>query len=225
MTPKPTRAQPDEALAAAVVRLREALAIAGHIYATSPNNRRAAVIAALNAVYEFVDVGLEVVDEPELMTPLSALAAALADLERGITPPLLKPRRVHGHPRDPHGREMTKGAAAAAMSLLMDVGLGRVDAAKRVAKELQRLGVALEGDHHLLNWRTVASWRDQVRAAPARDYDFGASTTYRIVMERMTAAEGWPPSAPDQLDPQQRARFCDALLTTALPWLLSHGGS
>src|SRR5262249_12510636 len=132
-------------------------AIQGHT--VSPEDRRAA-IAALSTVREFVE-GLEGVDEmrkQQLVRPLIVLDAVL----RGTPPP-----PVGGRPPDPAGRERMRGAAAAVMSMLIDVGFGRKEAAKLVAKELGRGGVVLRGRRG--DWSTVAAWRDQMNKAPTQE--------------------------------------------------------
>jgi hypothetical protein len=207
--------------AAAAEQLRKNLNMAGRIYAApeSPDHRRMAVRAAVNAVLAFLEVALA--DDHELLraqmfTPLNAIAVALGELDRGLTSPLFEPARVLGHPPAPHGREMTKGGAAAAMSLLMEVGHSREEAATRVARQLVALGVKLEGNRQL-NWRTVASWRDQVmKAGPVRD-DTGMYATYCLGLAN------WAP--PDGLDKEARVRYVDEMLRFGLSWLLGHGGS
>jgi hypothetical protein len=151
-----------------------------------------------------------------MLKPLSAIYMAFADLDRGLTPPLLKPKLVgdelgRGHRRDSVGREQMKGGVAAAMSLLMIVGFKREDAARLVAKELKHSKVAFGGKRG--DWRTIAGWRELCMAAPARgdDDEVGMATHYRVVLDMMAEVPGWPP-APGQLGPQARARFRDAVL-------------
>jgi hypothetical protein len=194
MTPKPTSARTDEVLAAAVDRLRNALA-AALAAADWPNDGgRASAIAELEAIFAFA----EEVDElrGQELTPLRILHLALCNLDQGATPLMLRPRRVSGRRPDPIGRLMTKAIAAAGMTLLMDVGLGRVEAARQVAEELHRGGVTLGGKHP---WRTVASWRDQVKAA----HSAAASAVHRGVVDAIQA-ERWPP-APGEVDPHGAA--------------------
>jgi hypothetical protein len=211
---------------APVDKLRHVLAAAGGLYAaslSSPHHRRAAVMHALNAVYAFLQqVGFDGVDElsrSSMLTPVGALALALADLERGVVSPLLEPRPVPGRPPDLHSRRMVKGAAAAAVTLMMEVGFERKDAAKRIARALRAFDVKLDGNRQL-DWHTVASWRVQVKAAPADDE---AGFMYRLAMRRMTETPGWP-QAPGEVTPHERECFFLDILAS-LVWLLSHGGS
>jgi hypothetical protein len=235
---KPKRVQsadPDEALAAAVAKLRDALAFANQFYVSrrdpdsGPNRgRRLAALLAVNAAFEFIESFNEL-RELHLTAPLADLAAALADLERGITSPMFKRSPKSGY-RDSFSREMTKGASAAVMSILMDKGgLGREEAAKRVADKLRREDVAL-GGRRQLNWGTVAAWRDQVREQlkAKRTQDNAAVMTYTramhtfaVTQEWFVAVEAWP-SKPDMLEPRQRELFCEGVID-ALTFMLRHG--
>jgi hypothetical protein len=131
---KQTRAQPDEVRALAVARLLNFLEMANQVYVRQSDRTRSryGAIVALGAICDFV----KTVAEPrarELNTPLHALIAALYELDRGFISPMLKRSQRPGH-RDSYSREITKGCAAAAMSLLIDKGgLEREVAAKQVA--------------------------------------------------------------------------------------------
>jgi hypothetical protein len=205
-----------------VDRLRAALGAASSAYRSSP---REAVRAALKAAYVFLeDVGLDGLDpmrKDELLTPLFALVAALEDLDRNQTSPILEAKPAVGHPRDPHGREVVKGAAGATMELLMTVGrLPREEAAKRVARKLREQGIALDGRREL-NWRTVASWRHELKHVPMRDVT-GPSIHYRNVMAHVWLP--WKLAEEHGLGPRDRARFSDDCLA-GMAWMVERLGN
>jgi len=196
-SPDPDRADPDEALAAAI-KLCENLAIANQLSVGRSDRVRAA--AALAFVITFI---LRVDQRGGLLTPLIKLRNALYDLEQGVMSPMFKVNRSGGRDPDPIGRKMVKGAAAASMSLLMDVGLNRQEAAKRVAGVLQHAGMAL-GNR---SWRTVASWRDQA-AKKAKSKNDNPFPGWHWYFKWTTAHQ--PPVAGEL----EREEFCKDLLAS-----------
>jgi hypothetical protein len=120
-------------------------------------------------------------EQSPLSLPPILRAAAKQMTHRDVVPPLFKLESRRSRRRDSSERERTKGAAAAAMSLIMDAGLGRKEAARRVAEELRRGGVKL-GGRRQLDGGTVASWRDQAKVA-------GRATSHRC------SATVFPPPA------------------------------
>src|SRR6516165_10163764 len=63
---------------------------------------------------------------------------------------------------DSSERKRLKDVAAATMSLLMETGVSRIEAAKQVATQLRRGGVTFgDPQRNSEPWRTVAAWRDQ----------------------------------------------------------------
>jgi hypothetical protein len=101
-----------------------------------------------------------------------------------------------------------KGIAAAAMSAMMDAGLSRKGAAQRVADELRRAGVDLGGRRHL-DAGTVASWRDQARAAKDGNE---IAMVYRLCMDGGQLQGPMSPPIYWQFDEQQRERYCRYVL-------------
>jgi hypothetical protein len=180
-----------------------------------PDKHRLAAMFALKAVLNFI-MRSDELRAPKLMSCLLDLWAALVDLERGAEPSLLKLKPKRSRRPDSSDREMMKGAAAAAMSLLMKIGQTREEAARRVANELCRNGVKL-GGHRQLRWGTVASWRDQARrASPSAD---GASFTYRLLIDGGTLV-GMPTVAANMRHEQRERVVREVLL--ALSSLAKH---
>lgn len=199
---------PDPTLAAAVVRLCDMLARAGEVRARRPDMRRRAAIFAVNAVVKFV-MRIDKQRAPGLMASLLDVWEALVDLERGVVPPLFKLQSRRSRRRNSSDREMMKGAAAAAMSLMMDAGLGREEAARRVANELRHSGVKL-GGRRQLDGGTVASWRDQAKAAVQDGTGFAA--VYRLCTDGGKLVGAMLPRPVVELDAQQRERFSRRVL-------------
>ena len=194
MTSRPTRARSNKvsaatkaararkAFAVAVDGLRDTLAAAADDANWSNDGGRASAIAALEAIFAFTE---EVDELRELkLAPLIVLHLALCNLDRGHVPLTLEPSQVGGRRPDIIGRLMTKCFAAAGMSLLMDVGLERENAARQIAEELRRARVKLGK----FTWRTVASWRDQLKKVPVPAHFVDAQAAFRGVR-----AKRWPP--------------------------------
>jgi len=233
------------ATTAALQRLRSALVEAWKIFEVRSDSGRAAAIMALNGVVDFVE-NVDELREQHLAAPLAFLAAALGDLGRGSVPRMLEPRQLRGgRPVETYDRVMVKGAAAATISILMASGFGRVESAKGVAAVLRREGVMLGGRREL-SWRSVASWRDQMKKATESDAnwltqtrytqedeagwldevikttgDDGAAATYRWMIARHTA---WSEGRLRKLSEPARARFRDEILA-ALSWTIAHNGA
>jgi hypothetical protein len=194
---------PNATLPAAVAHLHDMLARAGEVRAARPEMRRMAAIFAVNAVLAFI---MRIDDQraPGSMTCLLDVWEALADLERDVVPPLFKLQPRRSRRRDSSDRERTKGAAAAAMSRLMDAGLGREEAGRRVANELRRGGVKL-GGRRQLDGGTVASWRDQAKTA-APD-GTGIATVYSLCTDGGLFVGATTVPSAVELDAQQREHF------------------
>jgi hypothetical protein len=122
---------------------------------------RARAVLALKYVIEFIT---RVWPRPGVPTLFIKLQSALGDLDRGVVVPMLQVEQRRKS--DPSGRMGVKVAAAATMSRLMEMGLDREEAARRVAKHLRRGGMTFGNRRSEEFWPTVAAWRDQaVKAA------------------------------------------------------------
>jgi hypothetical protein len=198
-------------IAAPVQQLRTALLFALQIYESNPAYARVAAIEALNVVHDFI----ESIDElrcQQLSLPLVKVAAALADLEKGSVHSMLRPKRTQSGRRPPetHNRQSVKGAAAATMAILVDVGFRREEAAKMVVGVLRREGVVLDRGTRHLKWTTVAGWRDRMGNVPENDT---AAITYRRLMDwhqEWTSDPTWPKVLTDRA----RSVFRDEILAS-----------
>jgi hypothetical protein len=122
---------------------------------------RARAVLALKYVIEFI---MRVWPRPGVPTPFIKLRSALGDLDRGVVVPMLQVEQRRKS--DPSGRMGVKTAAAATMSRLMETGLDRKEAARRVVNHLRRGGMTFGDRRSEESWQTVAAWRDQaVKAA------------------------------------------------------------
>ena len=139
-------------------------------------------MAALNAVVKFIHSTKELRGQL-LETPFASLGGALADLEKGAVHPVLEPRIVSGRPPDSTNRASLRGLAAAVMSILMQFGLSRPEAAKKVAEVLCRGGFKLDGRRQM-TWRTVDQWRSQMAAEDEED---PAVAAFRLMLSRTVA--------------------------------------
>jgi hypothetical protein len=117
---------------------------------------RARASLALKYVIDFL---MRVTSRDGLPTPLIKLWNALGDLDRGVVAPMLQVEQRSKS--DPSGHMGLKIAAAATMSRLMETGLNRIEAARRVADCLNRGSMTFGDRRSKESWRTVAAWRDQ----------------------------------------------------------------
>jgi hypothetical protein len=97
--------------------------------------------------------------ENKLAVPLVYLSAALADLELGAQPSLLKPVRSErgGRPSSYYDGALRASASAIMGGLMRHGGMTRRDAATWVAKQL---------DWRSVNWKTIAAWRKEAIEQP-----------------------------------------------------------
>jgi hypothetical protein len=136
-------------------------------------------MAALNAVVKFIDSTKELRGQL-LETPFASLGGALADLEKGAVHPVIEPRIVGGRPPDSTNRASLRGLAAAVMSILVQFGLSRREAAKKVAEVLCHGGFKLDGRRQM-TWQTVDQWRSQMAAEDEED---PAVAAFRLMLSR-----------------------------------------
>jgi hypothetical protein len=128
-----------EDLGPARQKLTEALAEAWRAYRGRADNGREGVRMGLAAALQFV----EAVDPQsgEMFDRfLTVLIAALSDLDKGITAPLLKPGARDIQNPDSFARKDIRRRAVATMAALMDARYNRDDAAEKVTAVLAENG-------------------------------------------------------------------------------------
>jgi hypothetical protein len=162
---------------------------------------RARASLALKYVIDFL---MRLTSRNGLPAPLIKLRNALGDLERGVVAPMLQVEQRSKS--DPSGRMGLKMAAAATMSRLMETGLDRIEAARRVADYLSRGGMTFGDRRSKESWRTVAAWRDQAVKSKSENDPLGEAYEDWLVKVIM------PPS-PDMLE-RYREAILEILLST-----------
>lgn len=170
-SPKETNA-PERFLRARHRRLMSDLAAAEAEYRKDARfNGRLGAALALKAVLEYV-VAPDQESGPqqqmramELVSPLTALASALASLDHGRVEPMVEPAQFGNAPPLGFLNRLNRAQAAAAMHALMLAGDTREVAARYVARKIQGRPYALVTSGDL--WRAVARWRDELRSPSA----------------------------------------------------------
>jgi hypothetical protein len=170
----------------------------------SDQERAYAALAEVLRTLYLVD---DLLEDRFVADPLLKLLSALRDLDRGVIVPMLQAKQRTNS--DSSERKRLKDVAAATMSLLMETGVPRIEAAKQVATQLRRGGVTF-GDPQRSSepWRTVAAWRDQ---AVKSLKEFKASK------DNSVALYGWWIRAQIPVNEQQIERWRGGLLE----WLLT----
>jgi hypothetical protein len=132
----------------------------------------------LEAVLEFVE------DSEELMPELHKLLYAIIDLREGLKVAWLEPFVTGRERGQPNGFEVAciHARLAAVMNWLMeDGGKKKEEAARFVVKHgglrrwLQNRGRAKS------NWKTVANWRDRIKASPSEAERIAWDAAYKII--------------------------------------------
>jgi len=157
-----------EALAAACGKLSHALEEGTRqYYKRSDDSTRAAAIMQLEAAIYFI----EAFDcsNGTLTLPLQQLLWTLKDLDAGIVGPMAKEKPISNRSPDTTLRKATKAYAATTMQFLMDISADKRKrpAAEAVAKILGQAGMTIKrtrSDDSIIDWNTVAEWRDQILA-------------------------------------------------------------
>jgi hypothetical protein len=135
-------------------------------YKRSGDGGRAAAITQLDAVIDFFEALL---GDGTLTLPLQALLWTLKDLDAGIVGPMAKEKPISNRSPDTTLRKATKAYAATTMQFLMDISADKRKrpAAEAVAKILGQAGMTIKrtrSDDSIIDWNTVAEWRDQILA-------------------------------------------------------------
>lgn len=134
-------------------------------------NGRLGVMLALKAVLEYVVAPdhesdpKEKMEAMKIVAPLTALASALASLDRGLVEPMLKRAQSGNAPPLGLSDLLNRAHAAAAMHALMKGGYSRKEAARYVAKKIEGRTYAQVERGEL--WQAVARWRAELQAPSA----------------------------------------------------------
>lgn len=147
------RAQIIEALRRLEAGLQQSVAI---------KEQRASAGESLGAVVEFIN-SLEWMQRQGLAAPLQNLRWALNDLNAGIVAPMLTippGERKSGHSTS---RKLTQALAIFCSDLLLDDRLSVQEACRFVVLEFKKIGLEVEGKRGAPAWKTVKTWRDEVK--------------------------------------------------------------
>jgi len=154
-----------------IARLTEARKV--QLSAARATNLPADLHADFAAIWLAYEAVLELlVDQPdlagdELAAPLIQLGFALADVEGGRAPPLLRPHRRKGTKSTKGGPATGELAlmavAAMALDALIEAGEPRHDAARKVARTIEIARIPLQPRVGASAASTVVGWRDRLR--------------------------------------------------------------
>ena len=142
-----------------------------HARDATPANGRSAALWSLLSLVEFVQA-IPQLGHKIPPPALTALTAALADLENGKVAPLLEKATatVKGRPVSDQRRRL-QGTAAAVMDCLMKSGFSKGEAATIVAKELQKLGIKFGDARNADAGKSISNWRDRARGGTLAEDD------------------------------------------------------
>lgn len=103
-------------------------------------------------------VAVQATASASLSGPLVVLGAALQDLSRGETAPVLRPQPKRGRAPASLGRQKLMRAAADMVALLRTAGVAPRDAEAMVATELDRAGFAQTEGGATIQASTIRHW-------------------------------------------------------------------
>lgn len=129
---------------------------------------------------------------PDYLFCLSKLADALWELNEGRTRPMLRATEHAKKPGQSSLHATIKGLAARAMSELMEAGISREKAARRVSaalSEANKQGLAEGTRSPSVTWKTVAGWRDKVKEGPSES----EAPTFRLAYQMNLNDDGSTP--------------------------------
>lgn len=101
-------------------------------------------------------------NELNLIYPIAKLYLALGHLDHGWVPPVLQPSTKSGRPKESGASYKVRGAAAAAMTALMEQGQQPAErAARAVARLLDKKGIR-QRNGKPIEWTTITAWRKKI---------------------------------------------------------------
>lgn len=159
----PRGAPPKAALPDAFRELLEGLYYANQLFETKEDAGREGIATACHAVARFIAVTHQ---PPLLAAPLLALRAAILDLERGVSNPIIDIGAVQGRRSRSSLKKHAIAVAAVCLEVLVELGDPLEEAASRVARQASNWRVM--GDQEVTG-TTLKNWRNQARGAPAAE--------------------------------------------------------
>lgn len=138
---------------------------------------------ATASVMEFLE---EIGIEARLLSPILSLNMAIDDHLRGKPNPMLLEVHVPSNrPPESISSEYVKGIASAAMTLFMDAGETKEQAARLVVRTITRWGEEVEalfsgGAAQTESWKRVCNWRERIKRQN-RTTDYGGSVYYSTI--------------------------------------------
>lgn len=134
-------------------------------------DNRGAAITALRGVIGFVNA-VPRFESQSLSIPLTALMAALHDLNLGRVGPIVRPTPGFDNRRpDSSFRKVIRAISTFSIDQLMGHGMPRDHACKFVASCLEKAGVLIGGRRDSPSWKTVSSWRSDVTRRDLNDQE------------------------------------------------------
>jgi hypothetical protein len=137
---------------------------------------RSAAFYALAGYWMFVTAFRPALIE-NLQVPILTLQDALAGLNNNAVAPILRPVPRRGRSPSNVMHAVMRGHAAATVTRLMEIGFGRDEALREVAKVLSQIGIRPERGSGVVKAGTVRNWCNEVSSdigrhgEAARQYD------------------------------------------------------
>jgi len=173
-------------------------------YDEEGDNGRSGAFTALAAYWMFVVI-FRVPLAESLEVPILLLQDALAGLESNRVSPILKPIKRRGRSPSSYAHATLKGHVAGTVRRLMETGLKREEAYKKIAKRLNLLGARPDRGSGRVTVATVKNWCDEVSSDVGRHGT--AALMYDSMFERLEEQERLSRTPKDQA----RDHFLDAL--------------
>ncbi len=129
-----------------------------------PTDCRGAAITALQGVIAFIE-SIPRLESQSLTLPLSALMAALHDLDNGRVVKIVQKKsapELCNRPPDAGFRNVVKAYAIFAVDELHSRHMPVDEACKFVARQLEQAQVPIGGKTGTPSWKTVRTWRSEV---------------------------------------------------------------
>jgi hypothetical protein len=142
-------------------------------------DNRGGAITALQTVIQLTNA-IPRWESQSLSLPLTALLAALHDLDSGRVVPMLEPKKgVDNRKPDAGFRKVARAVASFCIDQLIAAGMEVDDACKFVAPLLRKGGMPIGGRVDSPAWRTVRGWRYDVTKRRGDDQERNALAAFR----------------------------------------------